>query len=164
MRVFIFTAFVPIIAAPALAQEALHKKVYACAQVSDTDQRHACFDGLVPDLRKAGEAQFGAAAAPKPSPFTAPIAAAEAPKTAKPTVQTPVETQNVRLAVRSMARSADGKLRFTMENGQIWRQIDSTTVRNVGQGPWTADIRKASFGSFLLSLNGGRALRVERLK
>ena len=63
----------------------------------------------------------------------------------------------------AVAGRNDGKLRFTMENGQVWKQIDSTTLRNIGQAPWTAEIRKASFGSFLLSLNGGRAVRVERV-
>lgn len=160
MRVFIFAAVVPIIAAPAFAQEALHKKVYACAQVGDPGQRHSCFDALVPELKKAGEAQFGAVAAPKASPLTAPVATAEAPKASRPA---PAETEKVNLAVKSMSRSSDGKLRFTMENGQVWKQIDTTTLRNIGEGPWTADIRKASFGSFLLSLNGGRAVRVERV-
>lgn len=160
MRVFIFAAVVPIIAAPAFAQEALHKKVYACAQVGDPGQRHSCFDALVPELKKAGEAQFGAVAAPKASPLTAPVATAEAPKASRPA---PTETEKVNLAVKSMSRSSDGKLRFTMENGQVWKQIDTTTLRNIGEGPWTADIRKASFGSFLLSLNGGRAVRVERV-
>jgi hypothetical protein len=165
MRVFIFAALIPIIAAPAFAQEALHKKVYACAQVGDAGQRHACFDALVPDLKKAGEAQFGATPAPKPSPLTAPVVTAEAPKAPKPaTAPTPAEPEKVSLSVTSMTRSSNGKLRFTMENGQVWRQIDTTTVRNIGEGPWTAEIRKASFGSFLLSLNGGSAVRVERLK
>ncbi len=160
MRVFIFVALIPIITAPAFAQEALHKKVYACAQVGDAGQRHTCFDALVPELKKAGEAQFGAVAAPRASPLTAPVASSETPKPAKPA---PSEPEKVSLFVKSMSRSSDGKLRFTMENGQVWKQIDTTTLRNIGEGPWTADIRKASFGSFLLSLNGGRAVRVERV-
>ncbi len=161
MRVFIFAALIPIMAAPAFAQEALHKKVYACAQMGDPSQRHSCFDALVPELKKAGEAEFGAVAAPKPSPLTAPVATAETPK--PKAAPTPSETEKVSLPVKSMSRSTDGKLRFTMENGQVWKQIDSTTLRNIGQAPWTAEIRKASFGSFLLSLNGGRAVRVERV-
>ncbi len=161
MRVFIFAALVPIIAAPALAQEALHKKVYACAQMADAGQRHSCFDALVPELKKAGESQFGATPAPKTSALTAPVVTAENPKAPKQT--TPSEPDKVSLSVKSMLRSTDGKLRFTMENGQVWKQIDTTMLRNVGEAPWTAEIRKASFGSFLLSLNGGKAVRVERV-
>lgn len=160
MRMFILGALVPIIASPALAQEVLSRKVYACAQLADPGQRHACFDALVPELKKAGEAQFGVAASTRPSALTAPPAAGEAPKVAK---SAPAEPEAVSLLVRSMTRSRDGKLRFSMENGQIWKQVDTTTLRNIGEGPWTADIRKASFGSFLLSLNGGRAVRVERV-
>jgi hypothetical protein len=147
--------------APAFAQEALHKRVYACAQMGNAGERHSCFDGLVPELKKAGEAQFGAIAAPKPSPLTAPVATAEAPR--PKATPAPADTDRVSLAVKSMSRSSDGKLRFTMENGQVWKQIDTTTLRNIGESPWTAEIRKASFGSFLLSLNGGRAVRVERV-
>ncbi|MFT3725468.1 MAG: hypothetical protein QM773_18015 [Hyphomonadaceae bacterium] len=160
MRVFIFAAVVPIIATPAVAQEALHRKVYACAQMADAGQRHSCFDALVPELKKAGESQFGAPAA-KASPLTAPVVTAETPKTPKQAA--PSEPDKVSLAVKSMSRSTDGKLRFTMENGQIWKQIDTTMLRNIGEAPWTAEIRKASFGSFLLSLNGGKAVRVERV-
>ena len=159
MRVFIFAALIPIIAAPAVAQEALHKKVYACAQMADAGQRHSCFDSLVPELKKAGESQFGATPAPKTSPLTVPVVTAETPKAPK----TPSEPEKVSLGVKSMSRSTDGKLRFTMENGQVWKQIDTTTLRNIGEAPWTAEIRKASFGSFLLSLNGGKAVRVERV-
>jgi hypothetical protein len=161
MRVFIFAALIPIMAAPAMAQEALHKKVYACAQMIDASQRHNCFDSLVPELRKAGETQFGAQTTPKASPLTAPVITAETPKASKPVG--PSEPEKVNLSVKSMSRSTDGKLRFTMENGQVWKQIDTTTLRNIGQAPWTAEIRKASFGSFLLSLNGGKAVRVERV-
>lgn len=161
MRVFIFAALIPIITAPAVAQEALHKRVYACAQMADAGQRHSCFDALVPELKKAGESQFGAPATPKTSPLTAPVVTAEAPKTSKPAA--PSEPEKVNLPVKSMSRSTDGKLRFTMENGQVWKQIDTTTLRNIGEAPWTAEIRKASFGSFLLSLNGGKAVRVERV-
>ena len=63
-----------------------------------------------------------------------------------------------------MSEGAGGKLRLTMENGQVWRQVDTTRLRNVGQGPWTAEIKKAALGSFMLTLNDGRPVRVERVK
>ncbi len=155
MRLFIFAAVVPIITAPAfapaLAQEGLQGKLVACANVTEAAERHACFDALVPELKATGEAAFGATA--KPSALTAPILQTTAP----------AEPEQVSLAVKSVTANADGKLRFAMENGQVWKQIDTTRLRNLGNGPWTAEIRKASLGSFLLSLNDGRAVRVERV-
>lgn len=151
MRMFIFAALVPIIAAPAVAQDGLQGRLVACANLAEAAARHACFDALVPELKASSEAPFGATT--KLSALTA------------PTLETtkPVEPDNVTLAVKSVTPSADGKLRFTMENGQVWKQVDTTQLRNVGKGPWTAEIRKASLGSFLLSLNDGRAVRVGRV-
>jgi len=60
------------------------------------------------------------------------------------------------------------KTRFFMENGQVWEQTDSRTVRipkvrnNIAN---KAEIQKASLGSFLLRVNGsGRAIRVRRVR
>jgi hypothetical protein len=61
------------------------------------------------------------------------------------------EPDHVSLAVTAVSEGAGGKLRLTMENGQVWRQVDTTRLRNVGQGPWTAEIRKAALGSFMLT-------------
>lgn len=150
MRLFILSAVVPIITAPAVAQTGLQGRLVACANMTEAAERHACFDALVPELKTSGEAAFGAAA--KPSALTATTMQAA---TAEP--------EQVSLVVKSVTANADGKLRFAMENGQVWKQIDTTRLRNVGNGPWTAEIRKASLGSFLLSLNDGRAVRVERV-
>jgi hypothetical protein len=69
----------------------------------------------------------------------------------------------VSLPVKSISTGGDGKYRFVMENGQIWKQIDVEKLRNIGSGPWTAEIKKASMGSFMLSLGGSRTVRVERV-
>ena len=158
MKLFIFAALVPIIAEPAFAQDGLQGRLAACANIAEAAQRHACFDALVPELKQTGEAQFGAPD-PKPSPLTAPVTTAEVAKAAP----AQVEPDRVSLTVTAMKEGADSKVRFTMENGQVWKQVDTTPVRIVGKGPWTAEIRKAALGSFLLTLNGGRAVRVERV-
>lgn len=155
MRLFILVAVVPIIAAPAVAQDGLQGRLVACANIAEAAARHACFDALVPELKASGEASFGATAT-KASPLTAPIHAMTGP-------EAPAAPDKVSLPVKSVTATGDGKLRFTMENGQVWKQVDTTQLRNVGKGPWTAEIRKASLGSFLLSLNDGRAVRVERV-
>lgn len=61
-----------------------------------------------------------------------------------------------------------GRYRFYLTNGQIWTQTDSDTLRRPKKdedGILNVEIRKASFGSFLLQLNGkGRSVRVRRVE
>ena len=157
MRLFIFAVLFPVMTAPALAQGALQGKLVGCANITDAAQRHACFDALVPELKQISEAEFGAPAV-KPSALTAPIGAAQAAKAA------PAEPDQVTLKVSAITRATDGSMSFTMENGQVWRQSDAKTLGGFGKGPWTAEVRKAMGGSFLLQVNGGGAIRVKRIK
>ncbi|MEL7185037.1 MAG: hypothetical protein AAFN50_01220 [Pseudomonadota bacterium] len=66
------------------------------------------------------------------------------------------------VAVAAISKSATNKLTITLDNGQVWRQIDSTKLRlKVGD---TVIIRAKSFGSFKLSKEtGNRSIRVKRL-
>ena len=155
-----------LLSAPRFAQQGLPAQVYACANIEDAAQRHACFDALVPELRKAGGtppvAKAPPAAVARSSPLTAPVlspaevaAARAAPKDS--------EVDEVRLAVKAIDQGRDGKYRFTMENGQLWRQLDTVKLRNLGQGPWQAEIRKGALGSYVLTVEGQRTpVRVER--
>ena len=140
MRVFIFAALLPVMTVPAFAQTDVQGKLMDCASVVDGVQRLACFDALTLELKQTSDTSFGAQAAKPTGP------------------------DRVSLAVSGLEKGADGKLRFTMEDGQVWRQVDTTKLPNAGKGPWTAEIRKAAMGTFLLSLNHGRVVRVERVK
>jgi hypothetical protein len=53
---------------------------------------------------------------------------------------------------------------FYMENGQVWRQIDSDRVRMPrNTDNLTAEVRRGAMGSYLLRIDGaGRAIRVRR--
>jgi hypothetical protein len=176
MRVLCMVPFI-LLSAPAFAQEAM-AKVYACADIEDAGQRHACFDALVPELRKGRAAAVAAPATPSVKPqqqaeaFGSPraatsplIAPVKTPAESKATAVAEKEQSidKVSLPVKSISTAGDGKYRFVMENGQIWKQIDTEKLRNIGSGPWTAEIKKASMGSFLLSLGGSRTVRVERM-
>lgn len=59
-----------------------------------------------------------------------------------------------------------GRYRFYLTNGQVWSQTESDTlprIRKGDSGVVEVEIRKASFGSFLLKVNGkGRSVRVRR--
>ena len=68
------------------------------------------------------------------------------------------------MVVKSARRAHDNRLVVTMENGQIWRQVDADRVqipRNI-QGA-SVSIRRASLGSYILSFEGrNRGVRVRR--
>lgn len=143
-------------------------KVYACADIKDGGQRLACFDAAVASLKKQdsggdlsvisreqirqAEVQaFGS---------TASLSTVAAAAAGKPAVdQAP---DQVTLKVKSITTSPDRRLKIVMENGQVWRQTDDLQVQRLGDGPWTAEIRKAALGSYLMNIDGKRAIRVKR--
>ncbi|MBI1361050.1 MAG: hypothetical protein GC155_12305 [Alphaproteobacteria bacterium] len=159
--------------APAHAQEALMSKVYACADIPDAGRRHACFDALTPDLKAAHAAE--AAASPQPTPAesfgsrSSSESALTAPVTSKPEKQAKREkdkgasVDRVSLPVRSIETSGDGYMVFTMQNGQVWKQTDTVGIHHIGDPPWTAEIRKAALGSFMLKIGKSAAIHVQRL-
>jgi hypothetical protein len=164
MRWFCVVPFM-LLSVPAFAQQGLPAQVYACANIEDAGQRHACFDALVPELKKAGggtPAAKAPAATPAQSPLTAPVLSAAEANAAKAKRQEN-DIDKVNLAVKTIAAGRDGKYRFTLENGQIWRQLDTVKLRNLGDGPWKAEIRKAALGSYLLTVDKQAAVRVERV-
>lgn len=61
-----------------------------------------------------------------------------------------------------------GRYRFHLTNGQVWIQTESDSLRRPRKdenGVLHVEIRKASFGSFLLKVNGkGRSIRVRRVE
>ena len=164
MRWFCVVPFM-LLSAPAFAQQGLPAQVYACANVEDTARRHSCFDALVPELKKAGGAEPAAKAPQEPqaqSALTAPVLSPAEAKAAI-TAKREAEVSRVALPVKTIETGRDGKYRFTMENGQVWRQLDTVKLRNLGNGPWTAEIRKAALGSYLLTVNKLAAVSVERV-
>ena len=57
------------------------------------------------------------------------------------------------------------KTKFYLENGQIWKQVDSRSIRINKKSLNNAHISKAALGSYLLRINGkGTAIRVIRVK
>lgn len=163
------TACLLFLAAPAFAQEKPLAKVYACSDIKDGAQRLACFDAAVAGL-KADEAKGDVAVVSRgqireaevksfglPNASVTSSVAAAAGKPAKPE-ETP---DKVKMAVKSISAASDGKIFFSMENGQVWRQTDGDHV-DLGNPPWIAEVRKGALGSFMLSVNGKHAVRVKR--
>jgi hypothetical protein len=72
----------------------------------------------------------------------------------------PMEALSVQ--VDRLEIAGDGRMRLVMENGQIWRQTDDVRLGGLGKGPWTAEIRRAALGSYMIKIDGRTAFRAER--
>jgi len=156
----------------AAAQEAPLERLYACPAIADDVQRLVCFDGAVAGLKQAEtggdvavvsrqqiqkveKEAFGLAMPSLPALTAA---------TGMRAVEKPVQLDRVSLAVKSIRKTGDGKVELTMENGQIWRQTDTSRLASLGKGPWTAHIRKAALGSFFLNIDNRTAIKAKRVE
>lgn len=173
-----------LLAAPAFAQEPPLTKVYACADVADGAARLACFDSAVAGLKQA-QASGGVAVVSRaqiekaekeafglPTPSltelarsTAPAAPPVANSTAAATAPAPPQPlDSITLTITALKQLPNGAYRFTMDNGQVWQQIDTYDLGRLTKTPMTAEIRKASIGSFMLKAGGRTAVRVRRIE
>lgn len=70
------------------------------------------------------------------------------------------------LAVQDIGRDAYDRMIITLQNGQVWRQIDDTRVLYSRRQPFTemfVGVRSAALGSHMMQLNGrGRWFRARR--
>jgi hypothetical protein len=83
---------------------------------------------------------------------------------AKRLVETSMDIEQIseiEAIVMDVREAANKKLIVTLENGQIWRQLDYQALR-LKSGE-TVIIRKATLGSYLMEkLSGSRSIRVKR--
>ena len=188
MPAFAIALVMAALSASALAQEAPLGRVFACADIADAGLRLACFDGAVARLKQADAGgdvavvsrqqiqkvekdAFGLAV-----PSVAELAASVAPAAASPTPgpvvsaakppkgEKPKPLDRVTLPVKAIQNDGHGGMTFIMENGQIWKKIDTGPMPGIGKGPWTAEIKKAALGSYLLNLGGTTSTRVKRVE
>ena len=173
MRLLIITAFSALCAGGAFAQEAPLAKVYACAGIAGAQERLACFDAAVAGLKQA-EAKGSvtvvtpeqkAAAATQSFGFADGGAAAQKAQAAAVGVAPPPEQPDVvNVKVVEAVKARDNRHRFTLDNGQVWEQVETDKVQGINVLPASAEIRKASLGSFMMKINDKRAIRVRRVK
>lgn len=138
-----------LFAQPALAAE---ESLTQCRQIEDAGERVACYDKVVDSLAKAdaipdAQSLFGRDDAE-----------------AKRIVETSLaieQIDHVDAVVTEVRKSAARKLVLTLDNGQVWRQLDNQTMR-LKSGD-SVVVRKASLNSFLMQKkSGGRSIRVKR--
>ena len=181
MRTLLLILAAALIAGPAWAdasRDAL-AEMAKCADVTDAAERLKCFDAAIPRARSA-------LATPAPAAVAAPQAATKSgfldwfgfarpdkPATKEdfgkpPPEPGPGEVTEITAGVIEFARTARGKALFVLDNGQVWRQIDSdgTAVLDPSPGrPMRVTIGRGALGSYNLEIEGRNGLiKVNRLK
>ncbi|MAP93409.1 MAG: hypothetical protein CMK07_00510, partial [Ponticaulis sp.] len=73
------------------------------------------------------------------------------------------EIDELTLAIANISEGAYGKVVIEFENGQVWRQSDTTSVRiSRKRPPESAVIKRAGLGSFLIRLSTGERFKAKR--
>lgn len=147
--------------------------LFACEAIADAAEQLACFRTETTKLR--------APSAPIPSPVpprnvTPPPVMASPPPTPQKAAEPefaplPKEKSEAKapksrtLAIQSTSRNAKGNLRFTLENGEVWLQIERARLRFGDDAPDMLTIKRRSFGSFTATVNGKRpSFRIRRIR
>jgi len=194
MRLFILTALVLAGIDAAEAQSEDNNEVdrlYGCAGITDANERLACFDRAVGDLRQAedsgeiatitreevdrdAEEKYGLRDAPSLMEETREDMARAAPdveSAAEPPTQDRGEVlraekpSRLTVAVTEFDETLTGELLVTLENGAIWEQIGGRKIRlSKRNWPDTVEIREASLGSYLMKVSNYPAIRVRRIR
>jgi hypothetical protein len=167
MRFALAGLMLVLVAAPALAQDEPQPlaEVYACAAMSESAARLACYDAAVGRLRQAqssGEVvAFDRAAAETIEREGFGLSLPSLPRLfAHDETRAALSEQSFEIA--RVVRRGDGRSAFVMSNGQTWTQVDTAPARRIRAGGRVV-VRRAALGSFLMVPEaGGAALRVRR--
>lgn len=147
-----------------------------CASIADDPARLACYDAAFG--RPGGQAGPSTTAVPAPAPApaagvaTATATAAKAreefgltevEKQARDPAKAEAQSESITGRVAGLGYRPTGELIVTLDDGQVWHQIESG--RSVVLKPGDeVTIRKASLGSYLLVTPKRIAVRVRRIK
>lgn len=169
---------------PANAAVSPLEPIYACANKTDPTERLACFDAAVATIR-AKEAKseivtfdkqrvekvrreafgFSLPSLPKlgfPAFGGAPKADSKDQSVAAAAMEADIEEQSFTVV---NTRESAGRVVITLENGQVWRLVDLEELNAPKRTKFNVTIRKASLGSFILTVEGrNKGYRVRRVE
>jgi hypothetical protein len=164
---------------PAVTVAASTAAIESCTKLTDDKERLACFDKEV--AAQIAHESRGAADAARPAPpASAPTASSGSATPPKLTAEqkmglaperiqkleapadaaAPLKTLTAN--IQGVRTDADGREVFTLENGQVWRQVELEPRFTVHPGD-TVKIERGVFGSFFLSANVHSNTRVTRV-
>jgi hypothetical protein len=138
--------------------------VIECRAITDDNQRLACFDRAVDAMAKAQETgdlvaidreqrrivrrQAFGFTLPSLSMFDRGEKSGDADR--------------LEVVLKAAAKNLEGKWILTLDDGAVWRQIDDSELEPPPRPGAKAVIRRASFGSYLMTIAGQSAIRVHR--
>jgi hypothetical protein len=176
---------------PCFAAEPL-ASVLACRAIADSGARLACFDretaalASAPALSSAAAPVAPTASAPAAAPESnaAPAIASAAPRSAAPVLDAqqsfglsgsamaaneeavparPAKLAKIEGRIVALALTGNGRTLFTLDNTQVWRQLESEADMLAKLGD-SATISRGLLGSYWLQLKSGRGCKVTRVR
>jgi hypothetical protein len=128
--------------------EALNDGLRRCARESEQTQRLACFDALASSLPKIEADQFG---------MTADVAQKHSPGAFRPEQHEALTGKIV-----ALSEGAQGQLIFTLDNGQVWAQVESRPGIRFAVGD-AVRLEHGAMSSLWLAADHERKTRVKRI-
>jgi hypothetical protein len=175
-----------VCAAPCWAADPL-ANLLACREVTDAAARLACFDRETAALARApalAATPVTGPAAPAtnpvvpvttpatPTPVAAPLtpeqkfglsSTAIAAKEESAGTQAPKESK-LQGRITALALAGDGRTVFTLDNSQVWRQLEADGTDVMARLGDPVTISRGLLGSYWLQLKTGRGCKVTRLR
>lgn len=154
-------------AAPSLQQRPeMLERLAACRAVADSTARLACYDGAAAALdtaQRQGELVIIDRAAVNETRrelfgFNMPAL----PQLFGNGGGEAADLDAIETTLQRASRNSEGRWVFTLANGATWRQIDSEPLRFNNRSGEAVRVRKASLGSFMMTIGDSRAVRVRR--
>jgi hypothetical protein len=142
--ILLFPACVPAFGGTEAPGDGLRR----CARESDQTQRLACFDALVSSLPKIEADQFG---------MTADVAQKRNPDTFRPK-----QSEAITGKIVALREGAQGRLIFTLDNGQVWAQTESRPSISFAVGD-AVRLEHGAMSSLWLAADRDRKTRVKRI-
>ena len=159
-------SFLLLIVLPALAADDM---LTDCRQIEDVEARVSCYDDIV-DARNPDVIETSTANSARETENPEAIPSAQSlfgthDAEAKRIVETRLaieQIDKIQAVVTDVQKSVSKKLTLSLDNGQVWRQLDSRPLSlKIGEA---VIVRKASLGSFLMEKqSGSRRIRVKRV-
>lgn len=150
--------------APALARPELLNRLTDCRAIEVDAQRLACYDAaasaldaaerqgdvVVVDRAQIGETRRQLFGFQLPS-----ISLFERDGAVE-------QIDSIETTLTRASQMGEGRWVFTLDDGGVWRQIDSDRVRFENRSGQPVRVRRALMGSYLLTVGDSRAVRVRR--
>lgn len=158
--------------------------VLACRAITDSAARLACFDRETAALANVPEGSIAAAPVVAPAAAAPPTAATAAPGRPAPVLDAqqsfglsgraiaaneeaagarPPKVAKIETRIVALGLTGNGRTLFTLENTQVWRQLESDGDMLAKLGDSTT-ISRGLLGSYWLQLKNGRGCKVTRVR